>query len=50
MSDSQWALLIGFAIVAATRMLDVVLPKGYILRWVSKYLTKKPDESQPEEE
>lgn len=50
MTDSQWALLVGFLIVAGTRMLDVLLPKGYMAKWVTKYLMKKPDDDQPEEE
>lgn len=48
MSDAQWALLIGFAIVTGTRMLDVLLPKGYMARWVSKYLVKNDDKGDDE--
>jgi hypothetical protein len=53
MSDAQWSLLVGILIVAATRAIDIFLPKGYMARWVNKYLVKKPDDDddgQAEEE
>jgi hypothetical protein len=50
MSDSQWSLVIGAAIVIITRLVDVLLPEGYIARITEKYLKKKPKDDQPEEE
>lgn len=52
MSDSQWSLVIGAAIVIITRVVDVFLPEGYIAKIADKYLKKKPedDDEQPEEE
>jgi hypothetical protein len=45
MTESQWALLVGFVIVGGTRVIDVFLPKGYMARWAAKYLIKKDDDS-----
>lgn len=50
MSDSQWSLLVGAAIVIVTRLVDVFLPKGYISKLTAKYLTKAPKEPDPDEE
>lgn len=49
MTESQWAAVVTFLIIAGTRLLDAFLPKGYVIRWVNKYL-KKPKEDAPEEE
>jgi hypothetical protein len=51
MSDSQWSLVIGAAIVIITRVVDVFLPEGYMAKIADRYLKKKPeDDEQPEEE
>jgi hypothetical protein len=48
MNDSQWSLVVGASIVIVTRLVDVFLPKGYIARWVNKYLIKSdaPEDSE----
>lgn len=50
MSDSQWSLVIGALIVIVTRVVDVFLPQGYVAKITSKYLKRKPKETQPEED
>jgi hypothetical protein len=36
-SDSQWSLVIGLLVVVVMRLLDSLLPKGYMLKWIQKY-------------
>lgn len=48
MSDTQWSLLVGAAIVIVTRLVDVLLPKGYMARWARTYLVKD-DDTDPDE-
>jgi hypothetical protein len=43
MTDSQWSLVIGAALVILTRLVDVFLPKGYMARIVRRYLVKDDD-------
>jgi hypothetical protein len=50
MTDSQWALLAGFAIVSITRVIDVFLPKGYMSKWAAKHLIKEPEDDTPDDE
>ena len=45
MSDSTWGMIVTFLIIAGTRILDAFLPEGYMLRWVNKYLRKKPKDA-----
>jgi hypothetical protein len=46
MSDNQWSLVIGAAIVIVTRAVDIFLPKGYMARMVTKYLVKVPKDDE----
>jgi len=50
MSDAQWSLLVGAAIVIVTRLVDVFLPKGYMARWARTWLVKDDDTDPDEEE
>lgn len=44
MSDSQWSLVIGLLVVIVMRVLDSLLPKGYMLKWIQKYFVKIDDD------
>ncbi len=44
MSDQTWAVVIGAAVIAALRLLDAFLPKGYHLRLMEKFLTKHDED------
>ena len=44
MPDERWATLIALGTIVVLRVMDTVLPKGYISRWVGKYLMRKPPE------
>ena len=44
MSDQTWAVVIGAAVIAALRLLDALLPKGYHLRLVERFLVRSDDE------
>ena len=51
MSDQTWAVVIGAAVIAALRLLDAFLPKGYHLRLAERWLVKaddKEDNDDPE--
>jgi hypothetical protein len=50
-NDSQWSLLIGLGVVVAMRVLDTMLPKGYMLKWVQKWFVKidKDDDDDQDE-
>ena len=52
MTDSQWSLVIGAALVIVTRLVDVMLPKGYMAKFMTRWLTKTPKDSDsaPDEE
>jgi hypothetical protein len=41
--DERWATIIALATIVVMRLTDVILPKGYISRWVNKYLMKRDD-------
>ena len=43
-TDSQWSLLIGLLVVIVMRVLDSLLPKGYMLKWIQKYFVKIDDD------
>jgi hypothetical protein len=47
-SDSQWSLLVGALIVVITRLVDVLLPKGYMARAARRWLVKN-DDTDPDE-
>lgn len=47
MSDAQWSLLVGVLVVIVTRLVDTLLPKGYVAKVVRKYLVK--DDDTPDE-
>jgi len=40
MNDQTWAMLVGFGVAAGFRVLDWLLPKGYMARWVSEWSVK----------
>lgn len=40
MSDQTWAVVIGAAVIAGLRLLDALLPKGYHLRLMDRFLTR----------
>jgi len=44
MPDERWATLIAVGTIVIMRLTDVILPKGYISKWVNKYLMKKPED------
>ncbi len=48
LSDQTWAVVIGAAVIAGLRLLDALLPKGYHLRLVERFLAKT-DEGDPDE-
>jgi hypothetical protein len=50
-NDSQWSLLIGLGVVIVMRVLDSLLPKGYMLKWIQKYFVKidNDDDDDPDE-
>lgn len=50
MSDQTWAVVIGAAVIAALRLLDAFLPKGYHLRLVERFLVRSDDEDPDEPE
>jgi len=50
MSDSTWGMIVTFLIIAGTRVLDAFLPEGYMIRWVNKYLRKKPKDTPKDSE
>jgi hypothetical protein len=47
-NDSQWSLLIGLGVVVVMRVLDSLLPKGYMLKWVQKWFVKVDDDDDDE--
>ena len=44
LSDQTWAVVIGAAVIAGLRLLDALLPKGYHLRLVERFLVRSDDE------
>ena len=44
LSDHTWAVVIGAAVIAGLRLLDALLPKGYHLRLVERFLVRSDDE------
>lgn len=50
LSDQTWAVVIGAAVVAALRLLDAFLPKGYHLRLMEKFLTKHDEDDNDDPE
>ena len=44
LSDQRWAVVIGAAVIAGLRLLDALLPKGYHLRLVERFLVRSDDE------
>jgi hypothetical protein len=49
-SDSQWSLLIGLLVVIVMRVLDSLLPKGYMLKWIQKYFVKIDDDDEGDDD
>jgi len=49
-SDSQWSLVIGLLVVIIMRVLDSLLPKGYMLKWIQKYFVKIDDDDDDKDE
>jgi hypothetical protein len=41
--DERWATIIALATIVVMRLTDVILPKGYISKWVNKYLMRRDD-------
>ena len=50
LSDQTWAVVIGAAVIAGLRLLDALLPKGYHLRLVERFLVRSDDEDPDEPE
>lgn len=46
MNDAQWSLVVGAAIVIVTRLVDVLLPKGYIARAARRWLVKDDNDKE----
>lgn len=46
MSDQTWSIVVGFAVVVGLRLLDWVLPKGYIWNKVRDWSIKDEDEDE----
>lgn len=46
MSDQTWSIIVGFAVVVGLRLLDWVLPKGYIWTKVRDWSIKDEDEDE----
>ena len=46
MPNERWATIIAVSTVIIMRIVDVVLPKGYVSKWVNKYLMKKPPDDK----
>ena len=47
MSDSGWATLAGLAVFAGLRLIDYLLPRGYVAKWIDTWArkdTKEDDE------
>lgn len=45
MSDQGWALLAGAATVLGLRILDFLLPKGWMLRWIRDHAVRVEDDN-----
>lgn len=43
MKDQTWSMLVGFGVVVGLRVLDWVLPKGYIWNKSRKWSSKDDD-------
>lgn len=46
MSDQTIATIVGFGIVVGLRLLDYLLPKGYMWRRVRQWSVKKEDDDE----
>jgi hypothetical protein len=47
-TDQTWAVLIGAAVVVGLRLLDALLPKGYHLKLIERFMAKTEDEDDDE--
>lgn len=50
LSDQTWAVVIGAAVIAGLRLLDALLPRGYHLRLMEKFLTKHDEDDNDDPE
>ena len=49
-SDQNWAILVGFLVVAGLRLLDWFLPKGRHSRWADQHSIESRYKSEDEDE
>lgn len=50
MSDQAWALLAGAVTVLGLRVLDFILPKGWMLRWIHDHAVRVEDDSDDQDQ
>lgn len=48
MSNERWATIVALATIVTMRLTDVILPKGYVSKWVDRYLKRKPKDDEEE--
>lgn len=49
MSESQWAIVIGLLVAVGMRLMDSLLPKGYIFRVVRRWMVEADRDHKAEE-